>query len=72
MPPVRVLFGFASLTLAALLLKTAIRRLIQGAATMLAGAAAFAVGVVLVGGALWSALRGFRNRRRATRDGTAL
>lgn len=66
MPPTRVLFGFASLTVAALLLKAAIRRLILGAATMLAGATAFAVGVVLVGSAVLSALRGLRNRRRAS------
>lgn len=64
MPPVRFALGVASLAFAGLLLKTAMPRLIQGLATMFAGAVAVAIGVLLVGGSVWSALRRLRSRRR--------
>jgi hypothetical protein len=60
---IRVGFGLVSLILSAVMVKSAMARLIQGAATMFAAAAAFAIGFSLVAGTLFSAIR----RRRARR-----
>ena len=67
---VRIRFGLgvAMFALAGLLLRTAMPRLIGALATVFAGAVAFAIGVVLVGSGVWSALRGWRRRRAVVEE----
>ncbi len=64
MPVIRVLLGLASLVAAALLLNVALQRLMNGLALLFGGALALAVGILLVGSAVWSFVRRRRERRK--------
>ena len=64
MPVIRVLVGLASLVAAALLLNVALQRLMNGLALLFGGALALAVGILLVGSAVWSFVRRRRERRK--------
>ena len=65
MPLLRLICGLASLLTAGLLLNAAMQRFLHGVALLFAGAVALAVGALLVGSSIWTALRR-RRKRRAT------
>ena len=63
---IRAGLGLVSLVVSALMLKSAMQRLIRGAASMFVAAAAFAIGSSLIGSTVWAAIRRRREHRRAT------
>ena len=71
---VRIRFGIgvAMYAIAGLLVRAAVPRLIGALARMFAGAVAFAIGVVLVGSGVWSALRRWRRGRAAVEEVTQI
>jgi riboflavin transporter FmnP len=61
----RFVFGAVALVCSGLLIKSAVQRLIRGAAAMFAGAVALAVAVLLLGSTVWTAVRRWRGSRRS-------